>query len=232
MLKWWVEQVASFDFRNDGQDIGLESRLYCGGRIEVGLLPSKAKDWPSLTKFQYAIRLECMAHSCSKWRRRRRSPSRITPEARILPDLTEGEHPRISYSSSQGLYYIMLYSLIYPCFLINSPTHGSSTMDVWTYLMDHTSTSQAGTLDDLLTLSEELPKTDGFFTSAVAKVVDTLRNLLNNDPARLEQHILVNEQSCEEYLLKGWRWNSGKYGINRSLRDIIDTLNKVLLSAF
>jgi len=89
---------------------------------------------------------------------------------------------------------------------------------------------KAGTLDDLLTLSEELPKTDGFFTSAVAKVVDTLRNLLNNDPARLEQHILVNEQSCEEYLLKGWRWNSGKYGINRSLRDIIDTLNKEMTS--
>jgi V-type H+-transporting ATPase subunit C len=72
---------------------------------------------------------------------------------------------------------------------------------------------------------------DGFFTSAVAKVVDTLRNLLNNDPARLEQHILVNEKSCEEYLLRGWRWNAGKYGVNRSLRDIIDTLNKVLLSA-
>lgn len=98
--------------------------------------------------------------------------------------------------------------------------------------MDHTSASQAGTLNDLLTLSEELPKTDGFFTSAVAKVVDTLRNLLNNDPARLEQHILVNEQSCEEYLLKGWRWNSGKYGVNRSLRDIIDTLNKVSLRTF
>jgi len=82
-------------------------------------------------------------------------------------------------------------------------------------------------LDDLLTLSEDLPKIDGFFTSAVAKVVETLRNLLNNDPARLEQHILVNEQSCEDYLLKGWRWNIGKYGVNRNLRDIIDALNKV-----
>lgn len=87
-------------------------------------------------------------------------------------------------------------------------------------------------MDDLLTLSEELPKTDGFFTSAVAKVVDTLRNLLNNDPARLEKHILVNEQSCDEYLSKGWRWNAGKYGVNRSLRDIIDALNKVLLASF
>lgn len=79
----------------------------------------------------------------------------------------------------------------------------------------------------MLSLSEELPKVDGFFTGAVGKVVDTLRNLLNNDPARLEQHLLVNDHSCEDYLLKGWRWNAGKYGLNRSLRDIVDALNKV-----
>lgn len=82
-------------------------------------------------------------------------------------------------------------------------------------------------MDDLLSLSEELPKVDGFFTSAVSKIVDTLRNLLNNDPVRLEQHILVNEHSCDDYLLRNWRWNVGKYGINRSLRDIVDALNKV-----
>ena len=86
---------------------------------------------------------------------------------------------------------------------------------------------KAGTLDDLLTISEELPRIDGFFTNAVAKIVDTLRNLLNNDPTRLEQHTLVNEQLCDDYILKGWRWNAGKYGINRSLKDIVDALNKV-----
>lgn len=89
---------------------------------------------------------------------------------------------------------------------------------------------KAGTLDDLLTISEELPKIDGFFTSAVAKIVETLRNLLNNDPTRLEQHTLVNEQLCDDYILKGWRWNTGKYGINRSLKDIVDTLNKEMTS--
>ncbi|KAG8828997.1 Vacuolar ATP synthase subunit C, partial [Serendipita sp. 399] len=91
-------------------------------------------------------------------------------------------------------------------------------------------TLKTGTLDDLLTLSEELPKLDTFFTSAVAKVVETLRNLLNNDPVRLEQHTLVNERPGDDYLLKGWRWNAGKYGINRSLRDIIDALNKEMTS--
>lgn len=89
---------------------------------------------------------------------------------------------------------------------------------------------KAGTLDDLLSLSEELPKMDGYFTSTVAKVVDTLRNLLNNDPARLEQHILVDEKSCDDYILKGWKWNAGKYGVNRSLRDIIEAINKEMTS--
>jgi V-type H+-transporting ATPase subunit C len=77
-----------------------------------------------------------------------------------------------------------------------------------------------------LTLSEELPKVDNFFTTAVAKIVDTLRNLNNNDPALLQKHVLVNEQLTDQYL-KTWQWNAGKYGVNRSLRDIIDSLNKV-----
>ncbi|KAG8826697.1 Vacuolar ATP synthase subunit C [Serendipita sp. 411] len=91
-------------------------------------------------------------------------------------------------------------------------------------------TLKAGTLDDLLTLSEELPKMDTFFTNAVAKVVETLRNLTNNDPVRLEQHTLVNERPCDDYLLRGWRWNAGKYGVNRSLKDIIEALNKEMTS--
>lgn len=71
---------------------------------------------------------------------------------------------------------------------------------------------------------------DGYFTSTVAKVVDTLRNLLNNNPTELERHIVVEEKPCDDYLLKGWCWNVGKYGVNRSLRDIIEALNKVLLA--
>jgi len=79
----------------------------------------------------------------------------------------------------------------------------------------------------LIALSEELPKQDAFFTATVAKTVDTLRNLLNNDPAKLVQHLLVNEQSVDDYILGGWKWNSGRYGVQRSLREMVDVLNKV-----
>ncbi|CCM02204.1 uncharacterized protein FIBRA_04284 [Fibroporia radiculosa] len=89
---------------------------------------------------------------------------------------------------------------------------------------------KTGTLDSLITLSEELPKHDVFFTATVAKTVDTLRNLLNNDPAKLAQHVQVNESSVDSYLLSGWRWNEGRYGVQRALRDMVDVLNKEVTS--
>lgn len=61
----------------------------------------------------------------------------------------------------------------------------------------------------------------------VAKTVDTLRNLLNNDPSKLAQHIQVNETRVDDYLLGGWKWNEGRYGVQRSLRDMVDVLVKV-----
>jgi V-type H+-transporting ATPase subunit C len=85
---------------------------------------------------------------------------------------------------------------------------------------------KTGTLDLLIVLSEELPKQDAAFTATVAKTVDTLRNLLNNDPSKLAQHILVNEASVDDYLLNGWMWNEGRYGVQRGLRDMVDILSK------
>ena len=85
---------------------------------------------------------------------------------------------------------------------------------------------KTGTLDSLITLSDELPKLDASFTGIVAKIVDTLRALLNNDEDALAQHVLVNEQEIDRYML-GWSWNGSKYRTDRSLRDILDTLQKV-----
>ncbi|KAF8350269.1 hypothetical protein F5887DRAFT_1070462 [Amanita rubescens] len=87
-----------------------------------------------------------------------------------------------------------------------------------------------GTLDSLIALSEDLPKLDTSFTATVAKIVDALRSLLNNDPAKLTQHILVEEQTVDHYLLTNWRWNEGRYGIHKSLRELIDTLSQDMAS--
>ncbi|KAJ7492856.1 hypothetical protein FB451DRAFT_1504439 [Mycena latifolia] len=91
-------------------------------------------------------------------------------------------------------------------------------------------TFKTGTLDGLISLSEDLPKQETFFTATVAKTVDTLRNLLNNDPSKLTQHILVNEQTVDEYMMKDWKWNEGRYGVQRGLREIVDALTKEMTS--
>ncbi|KAF8585545.1 ATPase V1 complex subunit C [Ramaria rubella] len=91
-------------------------------------------------------------------------------------------------------------------------------------------TFKTGTLDGLISLSEELPKQDAYFTQTTAKIVDTIRNLLNNDPAKMTQHILVNDRDVDEYLLGGWRWNEGRYAVHRPLRELVDTLNKEMSS--
>ncbi|KAJ3571344.1 hypothetical protein NP233_g3813 [Leucocoprinus birnbaumii] len=85
---------------------------------------------------------------------------------------------------------------------------------------------KTGTLDSLINLSEDLPKQEAYFTGTVAKIVDTLRNLLNNDPTKLSQHTLVDEHTIDDYLFKDWRWNESRYNIQKSLRDIVETLGK------
>ena len=88
---------------------------------------------------------------------------------------------------------------------------------------------KTGTLESLISLSEDLPKLDGQYTQIVAKIIDTLRALLNNDEAALAQHVLVNEQSLDDYML-GWSWNTGKYRADRGLRETVDALGKELNS--
>lgn len=89
---------------------------------------------------------------------------------------------------------------------------------------------KTGTLESLISLSEDLPKQDTAFTGVVAKIVDILRNLLNNDADALSQHVQVNEKSIDEYIL-GWSWNGQKYRVDRSLREIVETLGKVSISS-
>ncbi|KAN0060599.1 Vacuolar ATP synthase subunit C [Thecaphora frezii] len=88
---------------------------------------------------------------------------------------------------------------------------------------------KTGTLESLISLSDELPKADTAYTQVVAKIVDTLRALLNNDESALAQHILVNEQPVDDYML-GWSWNTSKYRADRSLREIVDSVGKELTS--
>lgn len=86
---------------------------------------------------------------------------------------------------------------------------------------------KVGTLQSLITLNEELPKHDQAMVSVVSKIVETLRNLVNQDATQLRVHQLVADVTPDEYVLGGWTWNESKYRVGeRSLADITDSIAK------
>ena len=150
--------------------------------------------------YRYAVRPGYLAHR--RPQRRRRGGDRPGTPAQAQGALSLRQPARHSLLQGQSLHLLPR----------------------WITIRTHI--PQTGTLDSLITLSEELPKQDASFTAVVAKTVDTLRNLLNNDPNKLSQHILVNETSVDDYLAD-WSWNEGRYGTQRSSRETVDALNKV-----
>jgi V-type H+-transporting ATPase subunit C len=90
---------------------------------------------------------------------------------------------------------------------------------------------QTGTLESLISLSEILPKHEAYFTSIIVKIVDTLRNLVNDESAKLQANLQVDGMSLHDYGLGrgkgGWKWNERRFGLQKSLKDLTDTLFKV-----
>ncbi|KAJ1972650.1 Vacuolar ATP synthase subunit C, partial [Dimargaris verticillata] len=79
-----------------------------------------------------------------------------------------------------------------------------------------------GTLDGLVQLSDELVKTDVSYGGAVGKVVDVLRNLLQDEQV-LSSMLTINDKSVDQYL-KTFSWDSTKYRSDRPLSDICQTI--------
>lgn len=111
--------------------------------------------------------------------------------------------------------------------LISSSSSGSSSQPSFGQL--NLPPLKTGTLDSLISLSDDLPKFDSTFTSIVAKIHETLRSLLNDDENALAQHCLVNERSIDDYMMD-WAWSTSKYRTDRSIKDVVEALNKVSLS--
>ena len=63
------------------------------------------------------------------------------------------------------------------------------------------------------------------FESVVNRIVDALRSLFNEDAKAMNEHLMIDDESVEEYLMH-WRWNSTKYRADRPLSDLIETLSK------
>lgn len=85
-------------------------------------------------------------------------------------------------------------------------------------------TRQTGTLSQLLSLSDMLPKLDSQFTQTVSKTLDTLRSL--TDDGRLSQHARINDRPVDEALMQ-WKWDRGRWGEGGKVAEVIDALTKV-----
>lgn len=92
---------------------------------------------------------------------------------------------------------------------------------------------KVGTLDLLMVLSDELLKADNSIEGVVVKLADTLRALVNNDPAQWAQQLLVGDsiiylisESIDVYL-NSFQWNTMKYRSDKTLKELADGIIQV-----
>ncbi|KAL4400533.1 Vacuolar ATP synthase subunit C [Malassezia pachydermatis] len=88
---------------------------------------------------------------------------------------------------------------------------------------------KTGTLESLIVMAEDLPKLETLYSAITTRVVDTLRALVNDDEQALDEHLTLDGQTVEDYLMS-WQWNSGKYRTDKSLNEIVEMLTKEMQS--
>jgi len=86
-----------------------------------------------------------------------------------------------------------------------------------------------GTLDALVQQADDLTKLEATAEAVVAKVAESLRTILNGDEDRLASYKMVNDKPTEQYL-NNFTWNRIRYRADKPLGDLIDTLQKELLT--
>ncbi|KAI9597747.1 hypothetical protein BDF19DRAFT_434330 [Syncephalis fuscata] len=79
---------------------------------------------------------------------------------------------------------------------------------------------KTGSLDGLMTLSDELVKYDQALEATANKLADTLGNLLGEERKHLSLHLTVYDKSVDHYV-KTFQWNTTKYRPDRPLKDIV-----------
>ncbi|MCJ1479584.1 hypothetical protein MMC13_008270 [Lambiella insularis] len=86
-----------------------------------------------------------------------------------------------------------------------------------------------GTLDALVQQADELAKLENSCEAVVAKVGDSLKTILEGDEAKVSQQKTVNDKPVDQYL-KTFTWNKVKYRADKPLGELIDTLQKEVIS--
>ncbi|PLN83847.1 vacuolar ATP synthase subunit C [Aspergillus taichungensis] len=82
-----------------------------------------------------------------------------------------------------------------------------------------------GTLDALVQQADELAKLEAGCQAVVTKVSDALRNILDSDAGQIERAKVVNDKPVDQYL-RTFAWNKVKYRADKSLKELIDLLQR------
>ena len=101
-----------------------------------------------------------------------------------------------------------------------------------------------------MTLSDALPKHDAYFTSVVAKLLDTIKSLAagsaqsqststndsDKDKDKLESYARINDLPPTQYLIphsgarEGWTWDAARWGQDGKVTDVVEALVKEMNS--
>ena len=85
---------------------------------------------------------------------------------------------------------------------------------------------RVGTLDVLMSLSDDLYKYDAFVESCVRKIARQLHDL--SDPSENNTRMFsVNDANVEHYLTH-FHWDDAKYGKSKPLRELVETITQTI----
>jgi len=84
---------------------------------------------------------------------------------------------------------------------------------------------KVGTLDQLVGLSDDLGKLDGYVEGITRKVATYLGEVLEDQRDKLQENLLANNTDLPSYITR-FQWDMAKYPIKQSLRNIADIISK------
>ncbi|ODQ50453.1 vacuolar ATP synthase subunit C [Saitoella complicata NRRL Y-17804] len=128
--------------------------------------------------------------------------------------------------------------------IVSIPTENSSRGDVFQSLKSRIASSnrdyaevstfpipafKIGTLDSLVSQSEELAKIDAQFEGTVLKVVDVMKGVLQGDDDKVREQCVVNDRPVDSYLTS-FSWSTTRYRTTLSIPELSSTLTKEMTS--
>ncbi|KAF2900784.1 hypothetical protein ILUMI_05402 [Ignelater luminosus] len=84
---------------------------------------------------------------------------------------------------------------------------------------------KVGTLDQLVGLSDDLGKLDGFVEQVTRKVASYLGEVLEDQRDKLQENLTANNSDLPSYITR-FQWDIAKYPTKQSLRNIADIISK------